>query len=408
VKVTHISQFDRYGGAGRAAYRLHEGLRRSGHTSRMLVARKETNDADVRTIRHTRVDWTLNKAGNVVGVQHPFLPSTFRLLRDPWIRDTDVVQLANVHGGFFGHTVLPFLSRRKTVVWCLHDMWAFTGHCGYALDSSGWLTGCGSCPYLDTYPPVRRDATHANWRIKQLVYRRSDLTIVAPSRWLAGLAGQSPLLSGFRIDVIPYGVDLDIFCPGDRAGAREELGLVQDRPVVLALGLEHRKGLSLFAPILARAARELEKGFCFLAVGGEHPGPMPEPVDVVHLESVTDEERVAQLYTAADVFLLPTAMDNLPNTVLESAASGVPVVAARVGGVPEAVADGETGLLRPLDADALGEALGRMLADAELRARLGAAARLRAVEQFGLGRQAEAYLGLYGELTAARARATRA
>ena len=223
--VLHISQSDALGGSGRSAYRLHSTLRKHGTTSRMLVGQRRTTDPDVRPLKRN-IAWRAGDriAGTIADsfdLQYVFYPSSFGVASDPWFRDADVVQLYNTHGSYFSHTALPFLSRLRPVVWRLSDMWAFTGHVAYSYDCERWRHGCGSCPYLGEYPALSRDTTAALWRWKNAVYKRSKLTIVAPSRWIERLASESPLLSRFPIVRIPNGIDLERFrrVPA-RGGAR--------------------------------------------------------------------------------------------------------------------------------------------------------------------------------------------
>jgi glycosyltransferase involved in cell wall biosynthesis len=402
--VLHISYEDVRGGAARSAYRLHEGLRRAGARSRMLVGHKASVDDDVRMIRRTLLDRALNRAQLSLGIQYALLPSSFMLLRHPWVRAADVLQLANIHGGCFAHTALPLLSRRKKVVWCLHDMWALTGHCGFSLDSDRWLIGCGCCPHLDSYPSIPRDATHLNWRLKQAVYRASELTLVAPSKWLGDLARRSPLLAGFSIHVIPYGVDTDIFAPAHRAEARRRFDLADDDRVVLLMGpLQPRKGSDLLPRILARTTATVGP-ITVLLVGDNRMERLPRDIRLRALGQIEDDSRLAKAYVAADLLLLPTRMDNLPNTMLESLSCGTPVVSCPSGGVPDAVEDGKNGLLRPVDPDSLGDAVAQMLKDKELRDRLGHEARRRTLARFTLAVQAQAYLDLYASIGVGRLR----
>ena len=392
--VVHLSHFDEYGGAARAAYRLHEGLRRLGAPSKMIVGVKTGDDPDVHHHRLTFADKVANRTGYELGIQYAYVPSTRSLGRHPWFRGADVVQLANIHGGWMSHVQLPSFTRGKRLVWCIHDMWSFTGHCGYSYGHDGWLTGCGSCPHLTAYPALRRDRTRLNWRLKQRVYRKLDLTIVAPSNWLAEQARRSPLLARFPVHVIPYGVDTDLFAPLPRAEARERLGLPQDAPLVLVTGLEPRKGSDLLGGILEAAAQRIARPVEVVVSGGT-ANAEPPPGVAHHDLGVLDEEAMRVAYSAADVYLLPTLHDNLPNTILEALACGTAVVATDVGGIPDMIVDGESGSIRPVDAAALGEAVGNVLADPERRDRFGAAGRERAVRLFGLERQAQSYLDLY-------------
>lgn len=395
-KVLHVSHFDEYGGAARSAYRLHEGLRRMGVCSRMVVGRKSGNDPDVAEIAMTTSDRVINRIGYELGVQYPYVPSTRVLKRSSWFREADVIQLANIHGGFFGYTALPRLVRRKRLVWCLHDMWSFTGHCGYSHGCERWLTGCGSCPDLAAYPPIRRDGTRVNWTLKKHVYSRLEVTVVAPSRWLGSLASRSPLLSRFPVHVIPYGVDTALFAPTSRDAARSRLGLSLDEPVVLVAGLEPRKGAGLVGAAMAAASATLGKPVRLLVVGGT-ANAHPPPDVPTHVLGSVDEVTMRDAYAAADVYLLPTRFDNLPNTVLEAMACGSAVVATAVGGIPDVIEDGVNGLLRPPDGEQLGRAVGMALAAPDLRARLGVSARECILSSLTLEHQARSYLDLYRE-----------
>jgi glycosyltransferase involved in cell wall biosynthesis len=392
VNVLHLSQFDERGGAARSSYRLHDSLRRLGVASRMLVQTKTSDDPDVDVVPHGFADRVVNRLEREAGIQYAYLPSGPAVARHPWVRDADVLQLGNIHGGYLGITALPALARGKRVFWTLHDMWPLTGHCGFA-SCDRWLVGCGSCPDLEAYPPVKRDATHFNWRLKRRVYAHLNLTLVSPSEWLAGLARRSPLLGRFPTHVVPYGVDTDLFAPVDRSEARARLGLQPEGRLLFVAGVERRKGSELLAGIVAAAAAE-SGARPTLLVAGEPYAPLPRGVPT-HLLGAIDEATMRDAYAAADVYVLPTLLDNLPNSVLEALSCGAAIVASNVGGIPEAIEDGVHGLLRPPDAGALGQAAGLLLRDPALAATLGAQGRATALRRFPLDRQARAYRDLY-------------
>src|SRR6266403_283557 len=178
LSVLHINQTDRLGGAGRSANRIHHSLRQLGVRSRMLVSRKTTHDKDIREISQSVLRVLDRSAYHLferLSLQYLFYPSSFLLLYDKWFRESDVIQLFNTHDNYFAHTALPFISRKKPVVWRLSDMWAMTGHCTHALDCERWMSGCGSCPYLSGYPALRWDTTAFLWRAKKSVYARSRI-----------------------------------------------------------------------------------------------------------------------------------------------------------------------------------------------------------------------------------------
>lgn len=400
--VLHLSHFDEYGGSARSARKLHVGLRDLGLRSRMLVGEKHGDDPDVRplvrsgTVRF--VDRAAHRLADEAGLQYVANLSSFTLPRHPWFREADVLQLFNIHGGWFAITALPRLARAKPTVWRLSDMWAMTGHCGYSLDSERWRTGCGSCPHLHTYPAVRRDATAMNWRIKRRVYRRTPLTLVAPTRWLEGLTRESPLLRDFPVRVIPNGVEDEFLAPRGREEARHRLGLADSGPIVLVASLEERKGGLLLEEALARVAAELPVTVLVMGARGV-PVPQVPGARVVDLGVLDDREAIAAAYAAADLLLHPSLADNLPNAILEAMASGIPAVAIRAGGVPDAVEHLENGwLAEEPSPHELAAGMLRILGDEQLRRTLGPEARSTIAARFTQRAQALAFASLYDEI----------
>lgn len=404
VSVLHISHSDARGGSQRSAYRLHESLRRLGAPSRMLVGMKFTADEDVRPLKRNvawrALDRPFNEITQRLDLQYVFMPSSFAVAADPWFREADVVQLFNTHGSYFAHTALPYLSRRRPVVWRLSDMWPFTGHVAYSLDCDRWRLGCGSCPYLDEYPALKRDTSALLWRIKRAVYSRSRLTVVAPSRWMARLARESPLFGQFPVKHVPNGVDLDVFRPVPKEEARHALGLDPARPLVLFAALrldERRKGGAELGDALRRVD---DVDFDVLTVGANPPDLSRRTIPLGQIE---DDPKLALAYSAADIFVLPALAENLPNTAIESLACATPCVAFSVGGVPDVVRHLETGFLAaPGDVDGLAAGIRKLLQDDDLRHRLAAKAREIAEREFSREREARGYVALYEEIVAER------
>lgn len=416
LSVLHISTYDNLGGSGRAAYRIHTGLKRSGVRSRMLVGMKTTDDEDVKLFasRPLRItDYAFDKALNRFGLQYLFYPSSFLLPWQKWFRKADVIQMYNTHGGYFSHTALPLISRYRPVVWRLSDMWPMTGHCAYSFDCEGWLTGCGSCPILSDYPALSRDTTAALWRIKNRVYARSALTIVAPSRWIADLARRSPLLGRFPVHIIPNGLDTEIFRPVPKPSARRTLGIDPSRKVILFSAdsiKDRRKGGRLMTDALGRLAEGGAANITLLIVGAHLEGLDNEsPFEVKLIDRVSDDEMMAAVYSAADVFVLPTLADNLPNGLLESMACGTPAITFDVGGCGEAVRHMETGYLSArADVDDLARGLQMLIGDEELCARLGRRSREVVEAEYTLDLQTERFLRLYEEVVKQQGEALRA
>jgi glycosyltransferase involved in cell wall biosynthesis len=371
----------------------------------MLVSLRSTADPDVRTIWGSlpwrAADWAARRITERLSLQYLFYPSSFHLLRHPWFRQADVVQLYNTHGSYFSHTALVPIARRKRVIWRLSDMWPVTGHCAYSFACDRWKTGCGSCPILADDPALRTDRTAMLWKIKKWVYARAPMTIVAPSRWMAGVAAASPLLGRFPVRIIPNGVDVDIFQPTPSSAAREALGVPAGDPVVFFSAVElgdARKGGHLLSRALGiLKARDIRLRVLVAGRGGDQwRSHCPFPLS--SLGSIADDRMMALAYSAADVFVLPTIAENLPNGILESMACGTPAVGFNVGGVPDLIRHGQTGhLVGAIDAEQLADAIGGLIADAELRERLGRLAREVAVREYSAPLEAQRFLALVQE-----------
>ncbi len=410
MNVLHISMWDNLGGSGRAAYRLHTGMKRLGVHSRMLVGGKKTTDPDVQVIGgafHSLDKW-IGRSVDAIDLHSLFYPSSLYLPWMQWVREADIIQLFNAHGGYFSHRSLPALSRRRPIIWRLSDMWALTGHCSYSYECERWKVGCGECPHLEEYPSLRRDTSAFLWRVKEKIYKDSRLSIVTPSRWLEGLARQSPLLNRFPIRRIPNGLDTEVFKPLHKLQIRERFELPLNKPVILfsasSLALE-RKGASFLKEALMQLAYGGVHEITLLVVGGNADRWMVEvPFPVKLLGDVSDDETLAALYSAADLFVLPTLADNLPNGILESMACGTPVVSFDVGGVSEAVRHMESGYLaRPKDAQDLAHGIKLLLTDDQLRIKMGQQCRWIAQQEYPLELQAHRFEQFYQELLSQRA-----
>lgn len=414
MNILHISAADNAGGSGRSAYRIHSGLRRRGHTSRMLVNYKVTSDPDVgyvwRSLGWRAGDWLARAATERLSLQYLFYPSSHRLARHPWFREADVLQLYNTHGGYFSHSALAGLSRRKPVVWRLSDMWPMTGHCAYAFDCERWKTGCGACPRLDDAPALRTDRTALLWKAKKAIYARSGLDIVAPSRWMEGMAKESPLLGRFPVHYIPNGLDTTVFQPVPATAARDLFGIDQRATVLLFVSLEIdsvRKGGAVLLDAIERLSGTTGRAFHVMAVGhGAEQWTARFRMPVTAVPAISDDRLLAAAYSAADVFVMPTLAENLPNAVLESMACATPVVGFRTGGMVDAVREGSTGwLAEPGNTEDLTRRIREALDDTEGRERMSRECRAVVEREYTMDLQASRFEALYRDLVDARGRA---
>ena len=384
----------------------------------MLVAKKQSKDGDV--VQIPMLSGTLSRLKRAVkrrllSAEHSAYANTrlktleiFSDDRVPGperisaiVADADVINLHWV-AGFMDHRGLfASLPKQKPLVWTLHDMNPFTGGCHYALGCQRFTDACGACVQLRS-----TSVTDVSQRIFKRKFdafsrrERNTTKIVTPSRWLAEEARRSVIFRGYDIKVMPYGLDCEIFRPRERKAARDICGLPQDTPIVMfaADGLgNHRKGFDLLLGALDRLPRDLE--VALVAVGN---GDLASLNDrrIISLGPIADTRFLSAVYSASDLFVLPTRADNLPNVILEAMACGLPLVAFDVGGVPDMVRPEETGLLASAEnINELSAAIYRLIKDAPLRFRMGKRCREVALAEYSLDIQATQYRALYEQLT---------
>jgi glycosyltransferase involved in cell wall biosynthesis len=408
------------GGAGRAAYRLLQGLRAQGVPAQMAALESVTGDPAVQGPQ-TRFDKVTSRMRSSVdrlplalamrGPRPMFSPAWLpeRLAQRVRRSAPDLVHLHWVAGGMLRIESLARLGR--PLIWTMHDMWTFTGGCHYDDGCGRYVEACGRCPVLGS----SRQADLSSWvlRRKRRAWRGLPITLVAPSRWLAERASASSLFRDRPVRVIPNGLDLAWFQPVEPGLARRLLGLPPDRSYLLfgALdpGGERRKGFGLLQPALQRLA---EAGWRdrldLLVVGAMTPAVPPELVLRTHFLGVLrDELSMALALAAADAVAVPSTQENLPNMAVEAFACGRPCVGFAVGGLPDIVEDGANGRLAPpFDTGELAAAIAWVLQDQERRRALGQAARRKAEQTFDLRLVARRYADLYAEVLDAMRRSS--
>lgn len=374
----------------------------------MLVSQKAGVDPTVRELEGWGADlmrardWGIDRLPARIYRQRD-RQATFSTNWFPYTRQWSRLEADLLHLHWIGFNYLPISSwarLRQPVVWTLHDSWAFTGGCHIPHDCRRYEDACGKCPIL--HSEREHDLSRWNWKAKAHALPKMHPIIVAPSVWLSDCARRSSLLGGAEIHTIAHGLDLDIFHPMDRAVARAALGVPLDRPLI-AFGamfalLDWNKG----ADLLTEALNQLDIDADLLIFGSDS---VPENLKRTSYTAgtLTDEKRIAQVYAAADVMIVPSRSENLPNTIIESLACGTPVVAFRIGGIPDLIEHQVNGYLaEPFDTEDLARGIAWVLEDPERHARLRAAARAKAEREYEITHIARRYLALYEDVLGRR------
>ena len=318
----------------------------------------------------------------------------------------DVINLHWTHGPrFIPLDCLPELSRIAPLFWTLHDMWPLTGNCFYSYGCYGFKKDCDACEGELTdvdiaFPGVRRYVSKAKklWKAKKTIYSELKEThFVAPSAWMKKMLDKSPFFKEKEVTIIPYGVPTDIFSPGDSSGLRSSLKLSKDTFVILlsAVSLKDpRKGTDLFVKAVNLIPRDK---VVIIALGLDSEDLHSQiSFSCITPGLVKSYTQMADFYNVADLYVLPTRADNLPSTILESMACGLPVVSFNVGGIPEMVNSRSGYLAQRQSVEDLAEGIINFYEKGEDELSLIAKQnRSIVIERFSIERQAEAYERLF-------------
>lgn len=409
MRVLHLSTSDVRGGAARGAFWLHRALRERGVDSHMLVGRKYSSDRDVSSVngvfaplserirdaldlvplrRYDKTDdsfWTL-------GWVHRRMAGAVDAMKP------DVIHLHWTGAGFL--PVGALRAFRQPMIWTLRDMWAVTGGCHYSAGCRGYEASCGYCPQLRS--EMGDDVSHKTWWRKRQAWRDMNLTLVPISNWLADCVRRSALLAAYPLEVIPNGLDTGQFSPVSRDRARAAWGLARDKRYILFGAIDafrdKRKGYRQFVRAMEILARSCWSTRAEILIFGD-PAPKGAPALALptrFLGRIDDDSRLAQLYTAADVMVVPSIEEAFGKTLVESMACETPVVAFDGTGPADIVAHRETGYLaKPFEEADLAAGIEWCLEKPERTDTLGRAARRRARTLFDIDAVAARYVDLY-------------
>lgn len=366
MKVVHLNKHDTNGGAAVAVRRLNTALNRTGVESHMLVERNTSGDPNVVGLSDRwwkrAGDWAyfglerldIYPHERAESMRYNFSTAAYGhdVSKHPLVIDADIIHLHWINQGFLSFDCLGKLAALgKPIFWTLHDMWPFTGGCHYAGSCLEFNEHCGFCPLLKD--PGRNDLSTDGFKLRRDLYNKANLTVVSCSQWLNSLASSAPLFRGAKCMHIPNAIDTNVFRPLDKREARQQLGLDPNRKYVLFGAYkvtDVRKGFRF----LQEALRIVKTSFPLLAkqlevlvfgAYNEQEAGIEQGYRVHNFNFVRSSEQLVRLYNAADMFVLPSLQDNLPNTVVESLACGTPVVGFRTGGVPEMILHERTGYL---------------------------------------------------------------
>lgn len=355
MRVLIVNTSDKTGGAAVAANRLKDALNNNGVKAKMLVRDKITDDVTVVGLAQgVRTKWNLLwerwcvfwhlrlSRKHLFEIDIANIGTDITKLRE--FQEADIIHLSWINQGMLSiDNIRRILASGKPVVWTMHDLWPASSICHYAHGCEGFKCGCGNCRLLPG-GGSKNDLSAKVFRKKKAIFSHNNIWFVACSQWLAGQARQSGLLTEQFVTNIPNPIDTHFFYPQDKVKARQTLGLPAEKKMILFVSqrvTDKRKGMDFFIAAIERLARQYptwQSSAC-IAILGSHAEELTQALamPVYPLGYVTDAQQICNVYNAADVFVLPSLEDNLPNTIMEAMACGVPCVGFRVGGIPEMI-----------------------------------------------------------------------
>lgn len=421
MKVLIVNTYDK-GGAANSCLRLHKGLLKSGVDSSVLLRNKEKNISCTEVINPriqviSRIQKVKNKfrrilkelkllnerplsekeiflRNRVKGLEwYSFPDSKFDIMESKLYKEATIV---NLHwaANFVDYKSF-FEKNTKPVVWTLHDMNPFTGGEHYeeaylGIDELGF-----PIKRLKSKEEIRFDKDNLAIKI-QALSNAANLTIVTPSEWLADEARKSEVFNGRSVFCIPYGLDSEVFAPRGKNYSRALLNIPKDKQVILFVSDsidKNRKGFIF----LKKAVEQLANPNLVLCAIGDKNNNLEAIENVLELGSIYDERLMSVAYSAADVFVIPSLMDNLPNTVLESLMCATPVIGFPVGGIPDMIQDGVNGFItKEISVDSLVETINKFLNNPSCFSEVEI--RNNAIKKYDQKVQSERYIDLFSKI----------
>lgn len=413
MKIVHLNASDK-GGASIVAQRLNAALNQyTTVSSQHLIfdsSRSDLPETEVwanTPIRKLRalMNHALDKFDFLQYERDPSIRFQFNHARigvdiseHPLILNADIIHIHWILKGFLSFDSLKkLLSLGKPVVWTCHDLWPFTGGCFYLWGCEQLSKGCGTCPYMIHPEATNSPSFWLDWKMHNL--GAANIYWASPSQWLAEIAKTSPIMGqNTRISVIPNPIrvsDFKVSNPSEKKLIRECFGLKSNVFTVVfsAANLENpAKGFPDFVALIAHLRhREIQA-----IVIGRSEITVDLPVPCYNAGYVSDVSHVRALFSAADLYITTSQEDNLPTTVMESLACGVPSLGYQIGGIPELIDNGVNGFVYPKgEWKQMAEGVVKLIDNPLLLAEFSANARSKAEVHYDEAKVAKQYAELY-------------
>ena len=419
MKILHLSTNDLRGGASKSMYRLHRQFQDEGFTSEVGCFHKQSNDLTVTKLEwryrfSTKVEVHLRQR-RIEKRKQRFLsnrPKNVEMFSDfettfphgllnPYLNEFDVINLHWINGFLDLKKFFRIVGAKVPVVWRLSDMNPLTGGCHYDMGCGRFAVGCGNCPQLSD--SGRNDFSKVAFERQRKVFELlSDRSIffILQSQWMGKLLEDHPFLSKFPKAIIPNGIDVNLFDEAESLDLGNDSRNDKIKLLMVAGALsDRRKGGAILSDALSRLPSEVKQKIHLLSVGVGECSIEDPLIQCSFLGKIDNYQKLASVFKATDVVLIPSLQDNLPSSVLEAMAGKSAIIASNVGGIPDMIRDGIDGVLYPAEsADSLALAICDIVSSPQKRESMQLSAYDRVRREFTLSQQSLKYIELYRRL----------
>jgi glycosyltransferase involved in cell wall biosynthesis len=356
MKILVCNTLEKKGGAARSANRIVSCLKQDGLDTDFCYLYKDSQESKSLIPKIDAIPKLLFSKRR----KTPFSSSIFSFGKKNFVKkyNPDILHLNYINMGMF--SIKDIGNFKMPIVWTLHDSWTFTGGCHLPNDCERYTSRCGQCPALGSKKDS--DLSRYIFSKKERYWNGKNITLVCPSKWMYENAKRSKLFENSDIQLIPNPIDTSIFKPKDKIEARKKYNLDLNKKYILFGSVDPLKDKNKGFELLKEALENLKLQDVELIVFGTDEKEIEINIPVKSVGYIQKEEDMASLYSAADITVLTSRSENLPNVLIESLACGTPCVGFRVGGIPEILAEEDFGeIAEPFDSKSLSSAIQRVL-----------------------------------------------
>lgn len=403
MNIIHVNNID-LTGARFNGHDMQVSLNKQGISCKQFVIEKlGDNPNTISLVRDNEEPFLRNIckiAESDLSIHSMLYPYGWRLMEHHDFQQADIVHYHLLHNYMISYAMFPELAKTKPSVLTIHDPWLFTGHCIYPMDCTKWEhEQCEACPHLNRHFPLKEDMASYLWRLKKEIFSCMDIDIVVASQWMLDLARRSPITAHIKdVHLIPFGIDTDLFCDTrDKDVTRAKLGIPSSHVVLFFRSdPSEYKGASYIQEMLDCLAPShpitlLTVGMIGLIKKGNH--------EIVEMGWVNDDEQMADLYGASDIFLMPSVAEAFGLMAIEAMSSGLPIVVFSGTSLPSVTCAPECGIvIENKDANQFARVVERLINNEQERNVRGKLGRTLALKHYRSEDHFRKLLELYGDI----------